>query len=74
MQHRLRLYTGDDNTSTTTMEAKQVTIRLSDMTSALAEAFYRNRTWLADFEDDEVKISEDLYEVITAFSHYRPSA
>jgi len=74
MQHRLRLYTGEDETATTAIEEKQVRIRLGDMTSALAEAFYRNRTWLNDFEDDEVAISEDLYEVITAFSHYRPSA
>jgi hypothetical protein len=33
------------------------------------------RTWLRDFEDDQITISTDLYEVILAYQHYRrPSA
>jgi hypothetical protein len=33
------------------------------------------RVWLSDFEDDDITISSDLYEIILAYQHYRrPSA
>ena len=39
------------------------------------DAACSKRTWLKDFEDDEITISRDLYEVILAYQHYqRPSA
>ena len=39
------------------------------------DAVHSGRTWLNDFEDDEVTISTDLFEVILAYQHYRrPSA
>jgi hypothetical protein len=41
----------------------------------LADAVRSERTWLQDFENDEVTISTDLYEVILAYQHFRrPSA
>jgi len=41
----------------------------------LMDAVHSGRTWLRDFEDDEVTISTDLYEVILAYQHFRrPSA
>lgn len=40
----------------------------------LAQAHRGNYVWLNDFEDDEVIISEDLYEVLRSFRAYRPSA
>ncbi|MBN2022656.1 MAG: hypothetical protein JW809_07660 [Pirellulales bacterium] len=52
-----------------------VTVRLMDVLPLLADAVESKRTWLRDFEDDEVIISMDLYEVILAYQHYRrPSA
>jgi hypothetical protein len=39
------------------------------------DAVHSGRTWLSDFEDDEVTLSTDLYEVILAYQHFRrPSA
>lgn len=73
MRPRLRLFTGDDD-CTTVAEPEQVNVRLGDITRILAEAVRRNRTWLNDFEDDEIRISTDLYEVISAYLHLRPSA
>ncbi|MGE3316775.1 MAG: hypothetical protein AB7O26_16780 [Planctomycetaceae bacterium] len=73
MRPRLRLFTGDDD-CTAVAEPEQVNVRLGDITRILAEAVRRNRTWLSDFEDDEVRISTDLYEVISAYLHLRPSA
>ena len=41
----------------------------------LADAVNNHRTWLSDFADDEVTISNDLYEIILAYQHFtRPSA
>ena len=72
MRHRLRLFTGDDDTAVA--EPEQVNVRLGDITRVLADAVRWNRTWLTDFENDEVRVSTDLYEVLSAYLHLRPSA
>ncbi len=52
-----------------------VTVPLTEVMPLLADAAQSERTWLRDFEDDEVTISMDLYEVLLAYQHYRrPSA
>jgi len=40
----------------------------------LADAVQSQRTWLKDFEEDDVNISADLYEVLSAYRHLRPTA
>jgi uncharacterized protein YegP (UPF0339 family) len=40
----------------------------------LARAQRGNYLWLNDFENDEVLISSDLYDLVQAFECYRPSA
>ena len=53
----------------------RVTVPLRDILLTLADAVQGRRGWLHDFEDDEVTISSDLYEVLLAYQHYRrPSA
>ncbi len=51
-----------------------VRVRLGDLFPLLAQAHRGNYLWLNDFEDDEICITEDLYEVLQAFRSYRPSA
>lgn len=51
-----------------------VRVRLGDLFPLLAQAHRGNYLWLNDFEDDEISISPDLYEVLNAFRAYRPSA
>ncbi len=52
-----------------------VRVPLAEIIPLLADAVRSQRTWLRDFEDDEITISMDLYEVILAYQHYRcPSA
>jgi hypothetical protein len=51
-----------------------ITIRLSELYPLLAQAYRDNYVWLRDFEDDELLVSNDLYEVVRAFSNCRPSA
>ena len=73
----LRVYYGPDEETTTATgpAAGTVSIPLGRIMPLLAEAAQSKRTWLEDFNDDEVTISEDLYEVILAYRHFRrPSA
>lgn len=79
-QPRLRIYYGPNDETTQTLEEtvstpEKVTVPLSEVFPLLADAVSSERTWLRDFENDEVTISTDLYEVILAYQHYRrPSA
>jgi hypothetical protein len=73
MRPRLRLFTGDDLEGSTATE-EQVSVRFGEITRALADAVRWDRTWLRDFEDDQVSVSSDLYEVIASFTRLRPSA
>ena len=72
MRPRLRIFTGDD--SPVSVPEPQVNIRLGEMARILVEASRWDRTWLSDFEDDSVQVSADLYEILSAYSHLRPSA
>lgn len=51
-----------------------VRVRLGDLFPLLAQAHRNNHLWLGDFEDDEVVVTEDLYDVLRAYRAYRPSA
>jgi hypothetical protein len=73
MRPRLRLFTGEDQDSSADVNA-QVNMRFGEVTRALVEAVRWDRTWLRDFEDDEVRVSSDLYEVLSSFTRLRPSA
>jgi hypothetical protein len=56
-------------------EENSVRVPLGEIFPLLADAVRSERTWLRDFEDDEITISADLYEVILAYQHCRrPSA
>ena len=77
----LRLYCGPDDDAAavglaeTQNRHETVTVPLMEAMPLLADAVQSERTWLRDFEDDEVTISSDLYEVLLAYRHYRrPSA
>jgi len=53
---------------------EKVTLRAGDVLAWLADAADKDRSWLNDFADDEVTVSQDLYEVIQAYRHFRRSA
>jgi len=80
VEPRLRIYYGpetdsDDTSTASGSAANTVTVPLRDVFGWLMDAVHSGRTWLSDFEDDEVTISTDLYEVILAYQHFRrPSA
>lgn len=68
---RLRLYNPENRIAQT---PKMKRVRLKQIVRVLSEALECDRTWLRDFADDEVKISADLYEVLTLARRLRPSA
>ena len=72
MRHHLRLFTGDE--SSTQVADEPVTVRLSDISRALLDAARWNRAWLLDLADEEVQVSPDLYEILSAYSRLRPGA
>jgi len=79
--NHLRIYCEppENTASAGVAEAKEtretVTVPLTTVLPLLEDAAVSKRTWLRDFEDDEITISMDLYEVILAYQHYRrPSA
>jgi hypothetical protein len=74
----LRIYRGPiEETSaprSTNPARETVTVNLGEVLPLLADAVASRRTWLSDFEDDEITISADLYEVLLAYQYYRHPA
>lgn len=71
---RLRVYPPVAEETIEEFRSPNMPIRLSDLYPLLSQAYRDNYTWLRDFENDEVMVSGDLYEVIRAFANIRPSA
>ncbi len=71
---RLRIFPEPVEEKTHDPGTPGVSIRLADLYPLLAQAYRDNYVWLRDFEQDELLVSNDLFEVVRAFSNYRPSA
>ena len=76
----LRIYRGPEESPAAALDnaaagAATVTATLGEVLPLLADAVNSRRTWLSDFENDEITLSTDLYEVLMAYQYYRrPSA
>jgi hypothetical protein len=78
-QSRLRVYYGPESHGATATSPKKtaqtVQVPLSEVFPLLADAVRSERTWLRDFQHDEITIPADLYEVLLAYQFCRrPSA
>ena len=71
---RLRVFPRAEDEAHDGEQAPTVSIRLVDLYPLLAQAYRDNYVWLRDFEDDEILVTADLYEVVRAFTDCRPSA
>ena len=71
---RLRVFPQPENEPQTEAYAPSIPIRLADLYPLLAQAYRDNYVWLRDFEDEELLVSNDLFQVVRAFSDSRPSA
>jgi hypothetical protein len=74
MGARLRVYSTPDAPAYAEAPEPTVRVSLADILPLVALAQRNNYAWLKDFLDDEVCITEDLYEILQAFRAYRPSA
>ncbi|NDC63715.1 MAG: hypothetical protein EBZ59_06975 [Planctomycetia bacterium] len=74
---KLRVYTGPDADSAgvsllgNAPAVDGVKVTLGEILPILADAVVTQRTWLTDFESDEVTISSDLFDVLQAYRHFR---
>ena len=77
---QLRVYHGPEDDTCQTLAAPDigkpfVTLSAAEALPLLADAVRSERTWLHDFDDDEITISTDLYDVLMAYQHFqRPGA
>lgn len=73
---QLRVFAGPDAANPAEdSQTPQVRVALGDILPALLDAARTNRTWIADFADEEVAVSQDLYELIMAYQYFcRPAA
>lgn len=70
----LRIFHADENfapAAKTGSKPATVTLEMHEILPLLADAVNNNRTWLQDFDNDDITISADLYEVILAYQHCR---
>jgi hypothetical protein len=79
MAPQLRIFSGPDSgPAAAPLEApaeQRVAVRLREILPVLADAVRTQRGWVHDFADEEIEISADLLEVITAYGRlHRPSA
>jgi hypothetical protein len=76
MGPHLRLFPGsneDQQGFDRTVALPTVRIRLRDLLPLVAMAQKNHFIWLKDFLDDEVRISDDLHDVLMAFRSTRPA-
>ncbi|MEZ6047338.1 MAG: hypothetical protein R3C11_17500 [Planctomycetaceae bacterium] len=59
------------NLSTKNLKSKSLWASFSRLWN---EASRWDRTWLRDWDDDTIRVSADLYEILTACSNMRPGA
>jgi len=73
LTNRLRVYYGpeDADNAVPAKTENMVQVPLGEIFPLLADAVRSQRTWLKDFEDEEITISLDLYECILAYQHCR---
>ena len=75
---QLRIYNGPTDETLQPFDepssgGQNITLPVGDVLPLLADAIDSRRTWLRDFQSDDITISTDLYEVLLAYQHYRRS-
>jgi hypothetical protein len=74
MAAHLRVYSFPYETPEEERPQPTVHMRLGDLLPLVALAQKNHYVWLQDFLDDEIAITDDLYELLITFRSYRPSA
>ena len=74
MSTHLRVFDEEPDVLTLDTPPANVRIRLGELLPLLQSAHRFRYLWLKDFLHDEVRITEDLYEILQEFDGSRPSA
>ncbi|MCA9083229.1 MAG: hypothetical protein KDA81_04195 [Planctomycetaceae bacterium] len=74
MRSKLRLFVGDDDTSSESSMRDEVSMDFDTFCGTVSHAILRDSSWLSDFGDERIRMSADLYEILTAYAQLRPSA
>ena len=74
MAAHLKLYTPPSEDAVEPQPEPDVRMRLGDLLPIVAVAQRMNFLWLKDFLDDEIAISNDLYEVMQSVRTGRPTS
>ncbi|MCR9119981.1 MAG: hypothetical protein NXI22_23845 [bacterium] len=69
MKDKLRIFVAD-NTPLPQVADDMVRLKAGDVITFLAEASRGGDAWLKDFEDDQIALSRDLYDVLMAYRYY----
>lgn len=76
MPTHLRIYRGPVEQDTHVsakheVSEDSVTVSFGEVLPLIVDAVRSERTWLGDFEHDDITISRDLYEVLSAYQYFR---
>lgn len=74
MRSRLKLFIDNAERDRQELKPPEVEMGLGQFTRILKDAVVWDRTWLQDMDDEQIRVSADLYELLTAYSQMRPSA
>lgn len=66
MRARLKLYVNDDQQQPESSEPS-ATMSLEDFARVISDAVTWDRSWLQDFADEQIHVSQDLYELIRVY-------
>ena len=78
-RRQLRVYYGPEDSRSVALSEMQSTkqtvdIPLRMLLDTLGDAMRKQRAWLDDFDDEDVTVSSDLYEIIAAYQHWQRPA
>lgn len=80
-ESRLKIYFGPNDRLQVNQQSvpspasdPHVVVKLADILDPLSDAIDSDRTWLRDFREDQVTISQDLYDVLLAYRKLKKTA
>lgn len=71
MRTRLKLFVGNDEQQHGKSTRKNASMPLGDFARIVSDAVTWDRTWVQDFADEPVVLSQDLYEIVQIYDEVR---
>lgn len=74
MRPRLRLFNDHPFDGPEEVVAPEVTVSLGELIHVLRDSVQKGRIWIDDFADEDIKVSQDLYEILAAYRRMSDAA